>query len=155
MSAGFILLKSLDMITIIIPPALPAAMAVGASLAISRLKKKNVFCTSPPRINVAGKVNSVVFDKTGTLTEEGLDLFCVYSTKNRTFSMMEKEFEKNSATGDLSIFHCLCTCHSLKVINGKIVGDPLDLKMFESTQSVSFPFVILQFSYLGYPRKRN
>ena len=40
-----------------------------------RLKKKNIFCISPPKINVSGKVNIMCFDKTGTLTEEGLDTF--------------------------------------------------------------------------------
>lgn len=38
-----------------------------------RLKKKSIFCISPPKINVSGKVNIMCFDKTGTLTEEGLD----------------------------------------------------------------------------------
>lgn len=27
----------------------------------------------------------------------------------------------------------MATCHSLRVIDGKLVGDPLDLKMFEFT----------------------
>jgi cation-transporting ATPase 13A3/4/5 len=35
----------------------------------------NIFCISPPRINVAGSVETFVFDKTGTLTEEGLSVF--------------------------------------------------------------------------------
>jgi cation-transporting P-type ATPase 13A2 len=55
-----------------VPPALPAAMTVGTVFAINRLKKKKIFCISPPRVNVAGRVNLMVFDKTGTLTEDGL-----------------------------------------------------------------------------------
>lgn len=31
----------------------------------------------------------------------------------------------------------MATCHSLTYIRGKIIGDPLDLKMFESTGWVS------------------
>jgi cation-transporting ATPase 13A3/4/5 len=42
-----IVLKSLDLITITVPPALPAAMTVGAIFAMERLKKKMVFCISP------------------------------------------------------------------------------------------------------------
>ena len=64
--------RSLDLITITVPPALPAAMTVGTVFAISRLKKKKIYCISPPRVNVSGRVNLMVFDKTGTLTEEGL-----------------------------------------------------------------------------------
>jgi cation-transporting ATPase 13A2 len=66
--------RSLDLLTITVPPALPAAMTVGMMYSLSRLKKKKIFCISPPRINVAGRVNLMVFDKTGTLTEDGLNV---------------------------------------------------------------------------------
>jgi cation-transporting ATPase 13A3/4/5 len=62
------------LITIAVPPALPAAMSCGMIFAINRLKKRNIFCISPPRINVAGHIETFVFDKTGTLTEEGLSV---------------------------------------------------------------------------------
>lgn len=67
--------RSLDLITVTVPPSLPAAMTAGTLFAISRLKKNHrVFCISPPRINVAGKIGAITFDKTGTLTEDGMDL---------------------------------------------------------------------------------
>lgn len=47
-------------------------MTAGTVFALSRLKKKRIYCISPPRVNVAGRVNLMVFDKTGTLTEDGL-----------------------------------------------------------------------------------
>jgi cation-transporting ATPase 13A3/4/5 len=64
--------KSLDLITITVPPALPAAMSIGIVFALSRLKEGQIFCISPPCINVAGRVKTIVFDKTGTLTEDSL-----------------------------------------------------------------------------------
>jgi cation-transporting ATPase 13A3/4/5 len=64
--------RSLNLITITVPPALPAAMTIGTIFAINRLKKEGIYCISPPRVNVCGRVNMMVFDKTGTLTEEGL-----------------------------------------------------------------------------------
>ena len=66
--------KSLDLITITVPPALPAAMSVGVAFAIQRLKKCQIFCISPPRVNICGMVQIMVFDKTGTLTEDGLQI---------------------------------------------------------------------------------
>lgn len=66
--------KSLDMITICVPPALPATMSVGVAFAISRLKKAKIFCISPARVNISGRIQMMVFDKTGTLTEDGLEL---------------------------------------------------------------------------------
>lgn len=65
---------SLDLITITVPPALPAAMSCGMIFAINRLRKRNIYCISPPRINLAGIIRTFVFDKTGTLTEDGLSV---------------------------------------------------------------------------------
>ena len=48
--------KSLDLITITVPPARPATMSVGVSFAIQRLKKQKLFCISPPRVNVSGRI---------------------------------------------------------------------------------------------------
>src|SRR5438045_4425707 len=70
----FIIVRALDLITIIVPPALPATLTIGTSFALSRLRKEGIFCISPSRVNVAGTVDVMCFDKTGTLTEEGLDV---------------------------------------------------------------------------------
>ena len=76
-------MKPLDMITVIVPPALPAAVAVGVLYAQNRLKKfHEISCISPTRINVAGQVDIAAFDKTGTLTEDGLRLKSVSVVDN-------------------------------------------------------------------------
>lgn len=33
-----------------------------------------------------------------------------------------------------AVLHTMATCHSLRAVNGDLVGDPLDIKMFEFTQ---------------------
>lgn len=66
--------NALDIITVTVPPALPAAMTAGTLYSTSRLRKKMINCISPPRINVSGRVSLMVFDKTGTLTEDGLEI---------------------------------------------------------------------------------
>jgi cation-transporting P-type ATPase 13A2 len=78
--------RSLDLITITVPPALPAAMTAGTAFALSRLKRRKIFCISPPRVNVAGRVNLMVFDKTGTLTEDGLQVFGFRGVENAIVS---------------------------------------------------------------------
>lgn len=51
------------MLTIVVPPAMPAAMTVGTVYAQSRLQRNGIFCISPPRINVCGKLKLMCFDK--------------------------------------------------------------------------------------------
>lgn len=67
--------KTGDLVTIAVPPTLPAAMTIGTTFSLMRLRKKGIFCISPPRVNVSGRVNVMVLDKTGTLTEDGLQVF--------------------------------------------------------------------------------
>ncbi|KFZ61370.1 putative cation-transporting ATPase 13A2, partial [Podiceps cristatus] len=60
---GQIIIRALDLVTVIVPPALPAAMTVGTIYAQNRLKNQGIFCISPPRINLCGKIRLVCFDK--------------------------------------------------------------------------------------------
>lgn len=135
-SPYYIIVRAMDLYTIVVPPALPATMSIGMSFALSRLKNKKIFCTSPPRINVSGKMNCVCFDKTGTLTEDGLDILGVrvveqtgvFSELHRSIDLLPDEEE------EFPILHSMATCHSLNSINNELIGDPLDLKMFQFTQ---------------------
>jgi len=129
---SMILLRTFDVITIVVPPALPAAMTVGTVYAQSRLRKLGIFCISPARINVCGKLKLVCFDKTGTLTEDGLDMWGVIPSEEQSFK--EPVMDISSLDRESLLLANMTTCHSLIVIDGNINGDPLDIKMFESTQ---------------------
>ncbi|XP_019388479.1 PREDICTED: probable cation-transporting ATPase 13A3 isoform X1 [Crocodylus porosus] len=126
-----IIIESLDIITITVPPALPAAMTAGIVYAQRRLKKIGIFCISPQRINICGQLNLVCFDKTGTLTEDGLDLWGIQRVENARFLLPE---ERACSEGLVKspFVACMATCHSLTKIEGVLSGDPLDLKMFEA-----------------------
>uniref|UniRef100_A0A8C5SXZ0 Polyamine-transporting ATPase 13A3 n=1 Tax=Laticauda laticaudata TaxID=8630 RepID=A0A8C5SXZ0_LATLA len=131
-SAHIIIIKSLDIITITVPPALPAAMTAGIVYAQRRLKKIGIFCISPQRINICGQLNLVCFDKTGTLTEDGLDLWGIQRVESACFQLPEESACTESLVRSPFVA-CMATCHSLTKIEGLLSGDPLDLKMFEAT----------------------
>ncbi|KAK7824532.1 hypothetical protein U0070_021453 [Myodes glareolus] len=126
-----IIIKSLDIITITVPPALPAAMTAGIVYAQRRLKKVGIFCISPQRINICGQLNLVCFDKTGTLTEDGLDLWGIQRVENTRFLLPEDNVCSEILVKSQFVA-CMATCHSLTKIEGVLSGDPLDLKMFEA-----------------------
>ncbi|EFC43379.1 predicted protein, partial [Naegleria gruberi] len=132
---GEMIISCFDLLTTIVPPALPISMSVCVSMAISRLKKKGIFCISPPRINVSGRVNMACFDKTNTLTRDGLDLHGVVPIGPKGFEHLIKDNEMlnhlKHATN--SLLHCMACCHNLSYVFGKLVGDPLDVKLFEAT----------------------
>ncbi|XP_013855293.1 probable cation-transporting ATPase 13A3 isoform X2 [Austrofundulus limnaeus] len=130
--AKTIIIESLDIITITVPPALPAAMTAGIVYAQRRLKHIGIFCICPQRINICGQINLVCFDKTGTLTEDGLDLWGVQRVENGSFHLSEENAYKENLVKSQFVA-CMATCHSLTKIDGQLSGDPLDLKMFEAT----------------------
>ncbi|SCU93861.1 LADA_0G05226g1_1 [Lachancea dasiensis] len=144
-------LRALDIITIVVPPALPATLSIGASFAISRLKRKGIFCIAPTRVNVGGKIDVMCFDKTGTLTEDGLDVLGIHVSEPRGHqnfkfgklidnvqSLFDK-FSLNDCSSPLdfksrNFLVSLLTCHSLRVVDEELLGDPLDFKMFQFTK---------------------
>ncbi|CAG6021127.1 unnamed protein product [Menidia menidia] len=125
-----LIIRSLDIVTIAVPPALPAAITTGAIYAQRRLKSRGIFCISPPRINVCGKVSLFCFDKTGTLTEEGLDVWGVMEGGPAGFSELVPE-PALLPPGPLQTG--LACCHTVTLLHGQPLGDPLELKMVEST----------------------
>ena len=78
-------------------------------------------------------MNVYCFDKTGTLTEEGLDILSVVGANHEGQFM---ESTSHVATLTPGLMYLFTTCHSLSVVNGRLVGDPIDLKMFEFTDWV-------------------
>lgn len=142
-----IIIRALDLITIVVPPALPATLTIGTNFALNRLKKKQIFCISPQRVNVGGKIDVMCFDKTGTLTEEGLDVLglrVAMRPGNRfsellsdSLSLLPGSSFERDPTVDYSvhkaILYTMATCHSLRSVDGELVGDPLDVKMFDFT----------------------
>ncbi|XP_012276995.1 probable cation-transporting ATPase 13A3 isoform X2 [Orussus abietinus] len=129
--ASHIAVQALDLITIVVPPALPAAMTVGRLVAQNRLEKKRIYCTSPRAINVSGSIDCICFDKTGTLTEDGLDMWGVVPVSGKKFQLPIKDVPSLPLD---KLLIGMVTCHGITIIDGQLAGDPLDLKMFESTE---------------------
>lgn len=142
-----IVVRALDLITIVVPPALPATLTIGTNFALQRLKSKLIFCISPQRVNVGGKIDVMCFDKTGTLTEDGLDVLgvrVVSRPANRFSELLSDSsallpgatYERDPTVdynANKAILYSMATCHSLRIVEDEFIGDPLDLKMFEFT----------------------
>ena len=150
-----IVMKFLDLITTTVPPSLPACISVGITYALSRLKKQKIICIARERINIAGKVNIICFDKTGTLTEDHLDISGYVPVKVKQGQFQFGKFSNDSNEYSLSVFdhyknkainknyhdknkdikqlyvECLACCHGITMVKGKLIGDPIDVKMFE------------------------
>lgn len=70
--------------------------------------------------------------QTGTLTEDGLDMWGVVPVTTSKFLPCFRNV--TTMPTDHLLMSAMVTCHSITSIDGKLSGDPLDLKMFESTE---------------------
>jgi len=127
-----IILNSLDILTFVVPPILPAALTANNAFAQRRLESKDIFCLHSKHIPLCGGVDIVAFDKTGTLTESNLDLAGVCESRGSTFSDMVTDV--TTLPSDSPLVYAMASCHSLIKLNGELTGNPLDVKVFESIE---------------------
>ncbi|CCE78473.1 Piso0_001096 [Millerozyma farinosa CBS 7064] len=183
------LLRALDIITIVVPPALPATLTIGTTFAVNRLRKKNIFCIAPTRVNIGGKLDVVCFDKTGTLTEDGLDVLGIHVAENAAgrkeivfkdiiddIGFLESGFrgkDHYSTNNSKYLLGAMAACHSLRLVDNELIGDPLDAKMFQFTKwnfmeeydgphSLVYPvyesegyIIVREFEFISYLRRMS
>jgi len=135
-----ILYDCLNVMTIAVPPALPLALNIALISTFDRLKKKKILCSNPERINAAGAINCICYDKTGTLTTDGLTLNHVLLNDLEESKSLDAPFRTFSNPDDLSqtsgldhaktFAHLIASCHSISMLEGVLVGDPLEVEMF-------------------------
>ncbi|KAK7082436.1 hypothetical protein SK128_023001 [Halocaridina rubra] len=123
-----VLINSLDLVTFVVPPILPATITAINAAAQKRLKKHGIFCLSSNYISLAGSVDVVCFDKTGTLTENDLALAGVLPCHNG--ELQDAVELPTSLSLHIPLTKALATCHSLFFNDDKLMGDPLDVKIF-------------------------
>ncbi|KAJ1976192.1 hypothetical protein H4R35_002806 [Dimargaris xerosporica] len=136
----------------IISPLLPAALVVGQSMAAGRLRHKHIYCVDLPRIIIAGKVQIFCFDKTGTLTKEGLEFYGAkgVAALNQgpighttpviaplddaqgapSFGARKEAFQDIPTLMRMGI----ACAHTVTEIEDQLIGNPVDIEMFRSTQ---------------------
>ncbi|KAJ3072310.1 hypothetical protein HDU98_003819 [Podochytrium sp. JEL0797] len=130
-STFWVVVTSMDIITIAVPPALPLVLTVGVAQAVRRLKKASIFCISPERINYAGRIDIFCWDKTGTLTTSNLFWSGVEKSRESTFTGFRGSLRKD---GDGDMERAVAACHSLNQVNGELIGSSVDVELFKATR---------------------
>ena len=120
-----LILRCIIIITSIIPADLPIELSLINNKSLSFLESKRIVCIEPFRIPLAGKIDICCFDKTGTLTTDEFILKGVVDINTYKY---ELALNTNEET-----FTILLGCNSLIDIEGRLVGDPIDIAIFKET----------------------
>ena len=132
-------------------------LSISTIIIAGRLEKKGVTVMHSKKLFHAGRVQTVCFDKTGTLTQNGLCVVGVTLGMDRTFTKIYKDVkemknidtvkiqeeldskEKKQETSEdiskhsLAVTRTLSCAQDLHLIKDKLVGDPVDIEMFKTS----------------------
>jgi len=134
-----LLLRCVFILTTVVPPELPMQTALAVNTSLMALHKAGVFCTEPYRIPMAGKLDSCLFDKTGTLTTDKLVAQGIVGWQGSAVTPATSPSDgagtapaKPRALQPMSAANLECClvlagCHSLLEVDGKLVGDPIEV----------------------------
>ena len=159
-----ILLKLLDIITIIVPPIFPICINLGINNSIKRLKKQNIKCLNKEKINISGTIDTICFEPTDILCEDniyfgGIQPVILYNEERIIFDKIYHNLNENILKGynnfkkkaninnnneDIPNFNedynqlfieCMACCNILNFDKeGNLIGDLIDLKMFKTSK---------------------
>ena len=118
-----LILRCIIIITSIVPADLPMELSLINNKSLSFFESKRIVCIEPYRIPLAGKIDICCFDKTGTLTQDEFNIKGIIDIDS-----YEPEDILDSNEETLSI---LLGCNTIIDIDGRLVGDPVDIAIFK------------------------
>ncbi|GMF09721.1 unnamed protein product [Phytophthora lilii] len=121
------------MISAVVSPLLPVVITVGQVNAGARLEKSGIFFLNVKRITLCGKVRVFCFDKTGTLTKQGLDFLGVQPVDTESTTFLPVVNDTTLSLSSKLVQYALATCHSVGSLDGHLVGNEVEVRMFEAT----------------------
>ena len=134
-----IMLRCILIITNVVPPELPMQLSIAVNYSIIQLMQKQIFCTEPWRIPMAGKINICCFDKTGTLTQNDLVIKGI-SGLGRTAQEMKKLHDLDKVVSlERNTGIVIGGAHTLAFTDGSLVGDPIEKQCFDGIKFTQNP----------------
>lgn len=154
----YISVKCVDLVTMVVPPFLPICLNIGLLIVVNKVKRKGIVCLDKSKLLLAGKVNVVVFNQNEMLMSEkdvnvvgfvpvkitndnnynGSKGNCNIQRTSVLFDKCEVKIDGNDNSEQNSIkklfVECLACCNNITKVNDTLIGDPIDIKLFESIE---------------------
>lgn len=132
-----IIWPAVDITLTMVPPGLLVCLSLGVEVAIVRLRLSKIVATRGRLVNASGRMKVCFFDKTGTLTVNVMalvDVLCVFKKENQNVLIDSDDFIQAGGSKDFEhvMYQNFVTNHTLALIKGEIVGDPMETELFKS-----------------------
>lgn len=109
------------------PLSIYVSLFLAERIVSHKLRKNNITKVSTDYIVKAGRMNLVCFDKTGTLTEDSMKLNGLILPHEDNLGDVVNNLDTIPPLNQQRITELMACCNSIDVINGNIVGDPIEV----------------------------
>jgi len=153
-----------NLMTIIVQPILPICLNIGIYNSMKRLKSQNINCNNQKVMNIAGTIDTICLEPTDLLCEDNIEINGIqpvilleddkiifdkeynnlYENISRGYINFKNRINSNNNNHIIQNFNedynqliieCLACCNKLFFDNNeKLIGNLLDLKMFETSK---------------------
>lgn len=128
------LVRLTEMLTSAIPPSVLFAFYFTTYVVVERLRDKNITCLINEKIQECGRIKQICFDKTGTLTQNQVIVHSYAIVEGKKFEEASPDLTALSSYDNYRAFiEIMACCQSLNVLDGKLIGDPIEEQMFLKT----------------------
>ena len=131
---NFLIGRCIDIIKQCFPPSLLFVMTASVQVSSWMLAKKKIYTLKSNKIVEGGAVTTVCFDKTGTLTELDIQVYGYILRVDNSFESFSNNlnyFQDSKLYP--SYIKGMSVCHSLEIIDQQLLGDPLEISVFNAT----------------------
>jgi len=117
-----------------IPEALPAVVTVSLALGARKLSRRNSLVRNLPAVETLGSVTYICADKTGTLTQNRMTLEALVVDGERHTELRTADTDP----GWRALGRALALCNDVTLQEGRPVGDPTEVALFESAERAGY-----------------